>query len=454
MKNKKILILFYIFFSMIFLCANKTYAAKSGDFEYNFVTENNVEITGYSGKSKELIIPNSIDDHKVIGIGEKVFELNSYIDKVIVEEGIEYIKYGAFWCSQLSEIQLPKSLVKLEGLSLAYTKLKEIKIPEKITEISKDIFGECIYLERVELPENISTIGEDAFADCPKLKKINIPDNIKEIKDFAFSGCSNLKEINLPKNLEIIGEHVFECTGLVKIKIPEGTQKIGKYAFCSCEDLEKITIPSTVKTIGKFAFKDSPDIVIYAPYNSYAIEYAKKYKIDYKINNYVKLSKCSIDKIKNQSYNGKNIKPKIVVRYKNEILKKNRDYTITYKNNKNIGKAVVTIKGKGRCSGSISKSFYIAPKKAKIKTIKNKSKKTAEISWKKDNRATGYEIFMSSYMDKNFKKIVSISINNKTKFLKNKLKKGQCYYFKIRSYKKINGKKIYGDYSDIKYLKI
>ena len=47
-------------------------------------------------------------------------------------------------------------------------------------------------------------------------------------------------------------------------------------------------------------------------------------------------------------------------------LKKNKDYTLKYKNNKNVGKASVTITGKGKYTGSVTKTFYIVPNKAKI----------------------------------------------------------------------------------------
>ena len=38
----------------------------------------------------------------------------------------------------------------------------------------------------------------------------------------------------------------------------------------------------------------------------------------------------------------------------------NKDYTISYKNNTNVGTASVTVTGKGNYTGTISKSFTIA----------------------------------------------------------------------------------------------
>ena len=43
-------------------------------------------------------------------------------------------------------------------------------------------------------------------------------------------------------------------------------------------------------------------------------------------------------------------------------LVKNKDYTISYKNNRKKGKATMIITGKGMYSGKVRKSFRIAKK--------------------------------------------------------------------------------------------
>ena len=43
-------------------------------------------------------------------------------------------------------------------------------------------------------------------------------------------------------------------------------------------------------------------------------------------------------------------------------LKKGTDYTVSYKNNKKVGKATVIIKGKGSCVGTVKKTFKIKKK--------------------------------------------------------------------------------------------
>ncbi len=81
-------------------------------------------------------------------------------------------------------------------------------------------------------------------------------------------------------------------------------------------------------------------------------------------------------------------------------------------------------------------------------------KKKAVLSWKKISGAKGYQIWYSK--NKKFKKAKKINIKKKSKTKKviKGLKKGKTYYFRIRAYKKSNGKKVYGSFSKAKKKKV
>ena len=66
--------------------------------------------------------------------------------------------------------------------------------------------------------------------------------------------------------------------------------------------------------------------------------------------------------VKDQIYTGKALTPAPTVKLDGVTLKKNEDYTVTYKNNTNAGTATVTVKGKAPYyNGSVSKTFTIKP---------------------------------------------------------------------------------------------
>ena len=89
----------------------------------------------------------------------------------------------------------------------------------------------------------------------------------------------------------------------------------------------------------------------------------------------------------------------------------------------------------------------------KISKISSKSKK-ATLSWKKVSGASGYEVYMATSKKGKYKKVKTITSGKTVKYTKSSLKKKKTYYFKIRAYKKVSGKKIYSSYSSIKSIKI
>lgn len=69
------------------------------------------------------------------------------------------------------------------------------------------------------------------------------------------------------------------------------------------------------------------------------------------------------------TYNGKAQKLAVTVKYNNYKFKNGTDYTLSYKNNTKIGTATVTVKGKGKLSGTKSVTFKINAKPIKNAVI-------------------------------------------------------------------------------------
>lgn len=98
---------------------------------------------------------------------------------------------------------------------------------------------------------------------------------------------------------------------------------------------------------------------------------AKRVKPQENIQTKTSIKKASVSGISNKNYNGKSQKQSIKVKLGKKTLKQGTDYSVSYKNNKNIGKATVTIKGKGKYEGSIKKTFQITVAKGKTYTAGN-----------------------------------------------------------------------------------
>ena len=92
------------------------------------------------------------------------------------------------------------------------------------------------------------------------------------------------------------------------------------------------------------------------------------------------------------------------------------------------------------------------PKKAKIKKVKG-YKKALEVRYAKISGASGYQIQVAT--DKKFKKNKKsvTAKKSKTKVKISKLKKKKKYYVRVRAYKTVSGKKVYGAWSKVKTVK-
>ncbi|MDO4399636.1 MAG: NlpC/P60 family protein [Coriobacteriia bacterium] len=113
-------------------------------------------------------------------------------------------------------------------------------------------------------------------------------------------------------------------------------------------------------------------------------------------------------KVKNMTYTGKKLKPAPTVKLGKVTLKKGADYTMSYKDNKNAGTATVTVKGAGRFTDSVTKTFTIKKAAQKI-TAKNVSK-TYKLSKKTKRLAKTKTI--------NLKKLAGVSAKTAVTFKK------------------------------------
>ena len=135
------------------------------------------------------------------------------------------------------------------------------------------------------------------------------------------------------------------------------------------------------------------------------------------------------------TYTGEAIKPSVTVTLGGKTLKKGTDYTISYSNNKNVGDATFTIKGKGDYRGSITRTFGIFPQATTLKNI-SKLKGGFKVKWKKKKaQVDGYIIEYSRYKSMEMSSKHYVRSARTTSESITGLYSKRIYYVRIRTYK-------------------
>ncbi|MCT8137603.1 InlB B-repeat-containing protein [Anaerobacillus sp. CMMVII] len=85
--------------------------------------------------------------------------------------------------------------------------------------------------------------------------------------------------------------------------------------------------------------------------------------------------------------------------------------------------------------------------------VTKKNGTTATIAWSRVSGASGYEIHRATSKTGTYSRVKTITSGSTIKFDNTNLTKGKTYYYKIRAYRTVNGKKVYSPYTGVKVWK-
>jgi len=216
---------------------------------------------------EEINIPSSVTE-----IGNRAFANDKALKNIALPEGLETMGTEVFDGAGIRTITIPSTVKKADRPFSGCTALEKAVfadgtevIPEGTVlsgkgfsayDVPVGILENCASLKEVVLPEGVTEIGRCAFSSCPKLNKVNFPSTLKKIGECAFKGDSRLTSVELPEGLEDIGVRSFAESGLTSVKIPS-TVTSGSRSFEKCPGLKEAeiadgmtSIPSTEVAVG------------------------------------------------------------------------------------------------------------------------------------------------------------------------------------------------------------
>lgn len=208
-------------------------------YEYKKLSDGTLEITGYNGTSKNLVIPSEILDKTVSSIGNSAFA--------------DY-----FGENNITSVTVPDTVIRIESYAfVCCEKLTSVSFGNGLKSIGNSAFSGCILLDDITLPDSLEVIEGAAFNSCESLTSVSIPSGVSHLNGAAFANCSSLSSVSFG-SLISIGHSAFEyCESLASITLPDTVKYIDEYAFSGCSLLSTVKIPAGASYFNN-SFHDTP----------------------------------------------------------------------------------------------------------------------------------------------------------------------------------------------------
>ncbi len=158
---------------------------------------------------------------KIKKIGKNAFANNRNLDHVKILEGVTEIEYGAFnGCRNLRNLEFPYSVEAIGGFAFdnEHSILGDTDTDRYHVQVDGDIYeGKVYYKYKGEAPaDTVVNLRADtkgiagyAFYMERNLKEVVIPESVTNIGEAAFMGCESMKTVTIPASVKTIGREAF-----------------------------------------------------------------------------------------------------------------------------------------------------------------------------------------------------------------------------------------------------
>ena len=327
--------------------------AFSGCWNYKYILPEQLEKIGNGAfrgcgvDIREVVIPET-----VTFLGKKAFS----VDRIVLPEGFKDLDYdkdlfesSIVYCSNAEQITCCKQMGfrYIDGTEsrdignekLGFKTTSNIHTGKEITpeiEVTYSVGDKNIVLKEgfdyeIEYSDNVK-LGKGKVL----VKGINFWEGQLQ-GEFDIYAYVNSGDIQLSSNRMLYDGSEKRPTVSLKYDGKTLSQDID-YTVAYANNIEEGQASVTIKGIGNFKGEVTKTFEIY--------------KYD--------LGKSSIELPYSEVlYDGSEKKPEAVVKYDGNTLVKDKDYTISYTSNIEVGQATVTVQGKGRCKGTKTVTFNI-----------------------------------------------------------------------------------------------
>lgn len=228
------------------------------------VTETEIVIPAYhNGKPVTEIGPSAFHDSKIVSIhipdtvtaiGSTAFNWCQKLETVTGMKNVETIGEMAFCRTNVSQIPLGERLVSVGASAFESSGLKELQIPDSVTDLGESCFSGCRSLLSVEIGKGVRELPHLCFYQCAKLGSVTFSEGLESTGKCTFDLCP-ITALEFPSTLKTIGEESFTRTALERLVVPDSVTKIEARAFEECESLLSADLGNGLVSLGQDAFR-------------------------------------------------------------------------------------------------------------------------------------------------------------------------------------------------------
>ena len=198
--------------------SNETDTTLTGTpgLEYQLTSDSSAYIcTGIgNAATTDIVIPATYKDKPVLMIANNAFYNCVTLTSVTIAEGVQAIEMYAFrGCVRLKSVSIPGSVLyigdrsfedctSLETVIIADNSQTYEKPEEDIRMIGESTFKGCTSLKEIRLPEELSLMSRRMLDACSSLETLTLPAAIKAIDEASLAGCMALKTLYFPGTKE------------------------------------------------------------------------------------------------------------------------------------------------------------------------------------------------------------------------------------------------------------
>lgn len=244
------------------------------DFDFREVA-GGIEITNYKGKTKNVNVPETIQNKNVVSIADNAFA-NKGLTGLILPNTVQRIGKGAFKGNYITTIDIPDGVNIIQDEVFRDNEIEEVVIPHAVETIGKRAFYNN-KIHTLELGESLVKIDELAFAnnEISDFDSSNSP-KLKYIENSAFLN-NEIKSVSFNEGIIRIAENVFVNNAISGLNLPETLLEVGTRAFAD-NFIEQVIVNSEETEFGSEVFKgnqaDPKELTIYSFIPSKAKNYA------------------------------------------------------------------------------------------------------------------------------------------------------------------------------------